>query len=378
MEDNKYNSVNVPKGHQRLEGAGRPRAAGAKLLGPLNADEQVGVTLLLRDKPGSPPLPDYEHWKKTPPGQRRFLSVQEHIDTYGATQEDLDAVTTYLKSHGLTITEASSGRCSVVAHGTAAQINAAFGVQLNRYEAPLPVNRRRLPKNAKETPTAPATHTYHGFDGSVYLPAELIGIVKAVIGLDNRSLGGHSGTGDPSGAAAVSVPYLASLYNFPNLSASDQTIGVLSGGGSYLASDIQDSYFPSLPPASPPSLPVGYNNPPTLVPISLTYGGQTYSNNPSEISSGSASGADYEVTQDISTSSTIAQGATVNVYFADGTGTEQGWVTFLNRLLVPDSETQPSVVTSSFFITRQDDPATIGDPATTGPQRTPSPDCFRK
>jgi hypothetical protein len=366
MEDNKPASANVPKGHQRLQGAERPRAAGAKALGPLNADEQVGFTLLLRDKPGSPPLPDFEHWKKTPPGQRRFLSVQEHIDTYGATQEDLDAVTTYLKSHGFTITEASSGRCSVVAQGTAAQINAAFGVQLNRYEASLSVYRRRLPKNAKQTPTAPATHIYHGFDGSVYLPAELTGIVKAVIGLDNRSLGGHSGTGDPSPTGAVSVPYLASLYNFPNLSASDQTIGVFSGGGSYLASDIQDSYFSSLPPASPPSLPVGYNNPPNLVPISLTYGGETYSNNPSEISSGFATGSDYEVTQDISTSSTIAQGATVNVYFADGTGTELGWVTFLNRLLVPGSETQPSVVTSSFFMTRQDDAATIGDPATTG------------
>jgi hypothetical protein len=67
---------NAPEGHHELAGSTRPRSSGAKLLGPLGSDEIVSATLVLRHKPGSPPLPDQEYWQSTPLGQRRYLSPE--------------------------------------------------------------------------------------------------------------------------------------------------------------------------------------------------------------------------------------------------------------------------------------------------------------
>ena len=85
---------------------------------------------------------------------------------------------------------------------------------------------------------------------------------------------------------------------------------------------------------------------PTLVDVALTVGSSSYANFPSAFqtieSAGQASNATLEVTQDIMTSTTIAQGCTANIYLSDGT--EQGLIVFLNRVLYLQSEKQPNVV----------------------------------
>jgi Pro-kumamolisin, activation domain len=352
------------KGFVQFKGSERPRVAESKLIGALKPEEIVSVTLLVRPRPGSPPLPEFSDWQKTPPGERKFLSVEEYTATYGASEADLKAVVVFIESYGLTVVESHSGRRNVIARGTASQMNEAFGIQLNNYESPLPTRTRRTARTKGTRVTAktpPATQIHRGFDGPVQLPVEISGLITAVVGLDKRRIGAFGGTGDPPNALPQPVPNLAQLYNFPNTGAADQTIGVLSGGGSYLSSDIKNHYFPSLP--------AGYQTPPNLVDVDLTYiesgSSATFSNNPGEISSGNAGDGDYELTQDICTSSTIAQGATVNVYFMDDS--EPGWVAFLNQLLVPGTETQPSVVTSSWFFTDAgDDSSTIGAATQTG------------
>jgi hypothetical protein len=73
----------------------------------------------------------------------------------------------------------------------------------------------------------------------------------------------------------------------------------------------------------------------------------------------SSSNTDLEITQDIMTSSTVAQGVTVAVYFSKDD--EQGWLTFLNRATVPGaSDPQPSVLTSSWFLNNRDDKDSAG------------------
>ena len=71
-----------------------------------------------------------------------------------------------------------------------------------------------------------------------------------------------------------------------------------------------------------------------------------------------------ELTQDISTSSTVAQGATVNVYFTSDD--EQGWLVFLNRVLLPEGENGPTVLTSSFTLELGDDSSYIGNLSDSG------------
>ena len=131
----------------------------------------------------------------------------------------------------------------------------------------------------------------------------------------------------------------------------------------YLPSDITTKYFPSLPK--------GFNTPPNLVNINLTVDGTTYSNSPATVTAltppftSTLANDCAELTQDISTSSTIAQGANVNVYFTENT--EQGWLAFIARAVIPDAgENQPSVLTASWLMSFQDDSGTIGSPTDTG------------
>jgi len=207
-------------------------------------------------------------------------------------------------------------------------------------------------------------YTYHGYDGTVHVPARLAGIVQAVVGLDNRSLGGAGGSsGDPPNSQQLAVPTVAQYYNFPNSGAADQTIGVIAPsdppGGSgrrlsgYLSNDILNLYFPNLTNAS-------YRTKPVLKGIGMTVRTNSYVNNTTSVSI--SNNFALEVTQDISTCATIAQGATVNVYFTEIT--EQGLIVCLNRILQPEGENQPSVVTCSFSFWNDD--ASVGSPSSSG------------
>ena len=175
-----------------IKGSERPRSERSRLLGALDSNEQLYITFILRSRPDGPPLPDQEHWRKTPPGKRTFLSPREFAEKYGASQADLDVVANFAASHGMTVVEKQVGPAVVVACGTAAQMNAAFGITLNRYESPRHVSKRPRRDGRHEKKHAEATtQVYRGFDGSVHIPAELAAIVTAVFGLDNRNRRRH-------------------------------------------------------------------------------------------------------------------------------------------------------------------------------------------
>jgi hypothetical protein len=338
----------LPENYRPLDGSERPRPATHQFIGPADAAKVIGVTLVIRPRPGSQPLPDLDHWQATPPGQRRFLSPAEYTQAYGAAQADLDAVAVFAAAHGLTVLDSHIGRRSVTLKGTVTQLNEAFGITLNHYQGPRPAAAPHTRAGAAAAPVEAGTQTYHGYEDAVHLPSELIGVVLAVIGLDNRSLGDAGGSsGDPPSSQQLAVPTIAQYYNFPNTGAADQTIGVIAPSdppgvtnrrlSGYLSNDILHLYFPNLTDSS-------YRTAPTLHDIGLTVGTNAYTNNTGSVTS--SNNFALEVTQDISTSSTIAQGATVNVYFTELT--EQGLIVCLNRILLPEGEIQPTVVTCSF------------------------------
>ncbi len=355
-----------PSEKKPLLGSERPPAREARLIEAVPPNELISVTLIIRPRPGSPPLPDLAYWQRTPPGKRHFLTPDEFAQTYGATQADLDAVAAFIATHGMTVLESHAGRRTVSVQGTAEQMNTAFSIQLNRYEAPLPKPARATQAGTMEEP-AVEMRIYHGFEGTVHLPAELEGVVTAVIGLDNRSLSGSGGSsGDPANSNPVEVPTIAKYYNFPNSGAADQTIGVIAASdppsatnprlSGYLANDINNLYFPGLTDANYRTKPASIND------VSLTVGTNTYSNNTTAVNI--SNNFALEVTQDISTCATIAQGATINVYFTELT--EQGLLVCLNRILLPEGERQPTVVTCSFYFFGSDDSNSIGSISNTG------------
>jgi kumamolisin len=67
-----------------LPGSERPQIKGSMLLGPVEANEPVTVAVIVRQKPGSPEVPDLEYWENTPPNQRVYLSPEEFFERHGA------------------------------------------------------------------------------------------------------------------------------------------------------------------------------------------------------------------------------------------------------------------------------------------------------
>ena len=342
-----------PKDAHPLPGSERPQTKGSTLLGPVKANEPITVAVIVRQKPGSPEVPDLEYWENTPPNQRVYLSPEEFFERHGAAQEEVDRVAEYLKDRGLRIVEQHAGRRRIMAEGTAEQMNSAFGVTLNRYRAP----ERKMPappprKQGEGRPFGDhvtiGAHEYHGYEGPVHLPANLSGLVEAVIGLDNRKLGrpAGTGTGDPPGASYLTPLQIAQDYNFPTNSAAGQTIGIFedaSGGAAYLASDV------NLFLAGLGGLPA-----PILTDIGLL----GYTNNP--ILSNLNSGGGFECNIDVSIAAASGQGANINVYFTDDS--ELGWDTFFDRAMFPAAgENPPSVLTASWVPSLSDDTGSIGD-----------------
>ena len=346
-----------------LAGSERPRPETHKLIGPVDADEQVAVTLVIRRKPGSPPLPDLDYWRNTPLAEHRILTPAEYEATYGAHAGDLARVEAFFAARGMTVRDSHAGRRTMTLHGTAAQMNEVFGIALNHYEAPVQEHPSHRPAQAGREEIA-RTQRHRGFDGQVVLPGEIAGVVTAVVGLDNRSSGGPAGaaSGDPTKSNSLYVPQLAGYYNFPNLQVPEQTVAVIAPSdpptvtsprlSGYLSSDISNLYFPNLAVSYPAygTAPASFND------IGVTVGSNSYSNTPS------TNNFSQEVTQDISTSATIAQGCVMNVYFTELS--ENGLLVVLNRILLPEgSEKQPTVVTCSFNFFGSD--AGLGSPTDT-------------
>jgi hypothetical protein len=299
----------IPAGYHRLEKSERHSAPGARRLGPADPAEILTVSIRVRRRPDAAPMPDPAVLAATPIGQRQYLSREEFAQRYGADPKDLAQVADFARSHGLKVAETSIPRRMVVASGTVAQMNSAFGVDLGTYQSP--------------------TQTYRGREGYLSVPSNLANIVEGVFGLDNRQMArpliakAPAAAGGPQATVTLTPPIVAGLYGFPNSpNAAGQTIGLLEFGGGYLTSDIA-AYFSNLKLTAP-----------TIVSVSVD--GAT--NSPG------SSGSD-EVTLDIDVAGSVAQGARLAVYFAPWT--EQGWVDIVTTA-IHDATNKPSVLSISW------------------------------
>lgn len=300
-----------------LKGSNRRASCSARVIGPVNAEERISITVVLRRKIDAEPLPDFEYFSKTPPRDRPVLSRTEFANKYGASDDDMNAVGNFLRAAGLDIEQTNAVRRIIEASGTAHQLSNAFGVTLKEYEHR--VLRRRG--------TEPATESYRGREGFIHIPRHLEGIIVGVFGLDNRRISKRA-SADPSNTTAVTVRQVTQLYDFPSNAAAGQTIGIFSEAG-YQLSDISVAFD-----GSPPGM------------IDVNVGAR---NN---------GAADHETTQDICIAAAAAPGAAIAVYFT--TYDEKGWIDLINRWVHPGAgDPRCSVLSASFYVSRGDDPAQL-------------------
>jgi kumamolisin len=289
-----------------LQGSERAELPGAQPAGALDQNETITVTLMLRRRAQVP--------RELIVGPET-LSLAQLGEQYGAAPADIALVTQVLGRNGLTVTETHTASRRLKVQGTVGQLSAAFGTTLTLVTTPHPDG------------TGAVTHRYRS--GGLSVPAEVAGIVTAVLGLDDRPQArphfrrllartvapetvAPEGTVAPESkptAKPLTAPQVASFYDFPaNTDGTGQTIAIIELGGGYTQSDL-NTYFSGLGLATPSVTAVGVD------------GG---SNSPGQQ-------ADGEVELDIQVAGAVAPGAAQVVYFAPNT--DQGFVDAISQAI---------------------------------------------
>ena len=289
-----------------LKGSDRKPLPGSRTVGPADPAEKVQVSVLVRRRARQE---FKDRVQRIAAGDRSVqpLSREEYARKFGAEPADIAAIKSFAATHSLSVIQESQVRRTVVLSGTVAQVEAAFGVRLQKYDHP--------------------RGTYRGREGAVHLPSELGVVVEAVLGLDNRPQAMTQFRLRSTAAAAVDFTpiQLSTLYAYPQATGQGQCVGIVELGGGFTQSDLQ-TYFASLKVASPTVTAVsvdGADNAPT----------------------GSADGPDGEVMLDIEVIGSIAPQATVAVYFAPNT--DAGFLDAVTTA-IHDTTNKPSVVSISW------------------------------
>ncbi|TVZ06138.1 peptidase S53 [Trebonia kvetii] len=281
-----------------LSGSERSELPGAQpAAAPLDDSQVITVTVMLRRKAAVPAA-----LVQGP----EIVSTTQLGDRYGADTDDAQLVADVLGGYGLTVTEFHLPSRRLKVSGTIAAMQSAFGTTLSAVSSPHPDG---------------SGHVQHRYrTGSLSVPAQLSGIITAVVGLDDRpaarpqfrrppAFGSRAEAEDETGAADPAVkagpltaPQVASFYQFPaGTDGSGQTVAIIELGGGFTQSDLS-TYFSGLGLAVPSVTAVGVDG-------SANTPGQD---------------ADGEVELDIQVVGGVAPGAAQVVYF--GPNTDQGFI----------------------------------------------------
>jgi kumamolisin len=267
-----------------LPGSERAPLPGSEQAGPVDEAQRIEVTVVLRRRAAL---------RRDALGFPVLLSREELQRRHGADPADVELVTGALTRLGLEVTGQDAGSRRVAAAGTAAALATAFGTELSMVSSPSPPGAGRVTHRARE--------------GALLIPAELDGVVLAVLGLDNRPQARSQArrAGPAAAGTSYTPPQVAGIYQFPaGTDGAGETIAVIELGGGFSASDL-DTYFSGLGIAAP----------------SVTAQGVDGASN---VPGQDPNGADGEVLLDIEVAGSVAPGAAQVVYFAPNT--DQGFI----------------------------------------------------
>lgn len=209
----------------------------ARLLGRQAGETrmQIAFALPLRNQAGLHDL-IRRLYDRSDPLYGKYLTPVQFGDRFGASQSDYDAVVAYVKSLGLEVKSPDVARTLIVASGPTSAVEAAFGVNINRY-------------------LASDGRIVYANDAGPQVPAAIASRITGIIGLNNLSrrhhthhqtinpeasiLGGlpHAGSGPTGGLAPADIQ---KAYNLDTvaLKGEGQTVALYELDG-YNFDDIQ-------------------------------------------------------------------------------------------------------------------------------------------
>lgn len=350
----KHQLPNKPTEMIAIPGSTRHAIPEAKLIKASDQSAEIKVSIYARQNPrvpGSNPVSS-DVMDNVLPGKRHYLSDGDFNSAFGADPEDLDKIAAWAQASHLKVLDRSVPKRRVLVEGTIGDISRAFGVQLNEYEHP-------------------KTGHFRGRVGEVHVPADLVGIVKGVFGLDTRPVGkprlrrGNFCPLDyekwkqqrrektrvaagPSPFAGTFFPWdLATLYSYPdNLTGAGQNVAIFAfnGGsspdphGGYQLTALEN-YFQKVFGGKTPQI------------KNVVVQGPGNDPGPDTKASSERGDATGEVMLDMCVVGSVAPEANIFMYFTEFTS--QGWVDALNEAITDSNEI--SVISISYG-NPEDDP----------------------
>lgn len=351
----------LSKKRTTIPGSEKKVLANAKVVGAVDPDERIEITLVLRPrgsgKAGTQPaktafLASMDAGA-TLPENRQYLSREDFAAERGADPDDIAQLEAFANGHHLTVIEASAAKRMIRLGGTVRDLTTAFQPTLKQGK----LGSRRLRMRT----------------GGISVPDELADMIVAVLGFDDRpaaspqcrfldqpkaksnraaklvsgakkegakKAGGAVAAAAPAAASgAFTPPEVAKLYGFPaGLDGRGQCVAIIElndfdpqhkpTGTGFALADLT-AYFTSLGLATP----------------SVTAVGVASDNSSGANVPGPDSNADGEVMLDVEVAGAVAPGASIAVYFA--LNTDNGFLAALTAAL-HDAVRKPSVISISW------------------------------
>jgi kumamolisin len=155
-----------------IPGSLREKITNARLLKPSDPDQTIRISIYARSNP-NPPADLVQRAKKLPyqlPKDRKYFTDEEYNKVYGADLADLQHIVKWAKEKSLRLIMQDQAQKKVELEGRIADINTAFGIELNDYDHP-------------------TFGHFRGRSGKVSVPENLLGVIDGVFGLDTRPIG---------------------------------------------------------------------------------------------------------------------------------------------------------------------------------------------
>ena len=269
----------------------RPAKSSAKRLRNADPNAQVEVTINVRTRvPDANKLPQHS------------LTPEQYNAQYGASEADIQKVRTVLQSYGIKVDGVTQATGSIRASGTVAAMEAAFSPNLGIYHSA-------------------DQGDYRGREGSLSIPAELQGIVTAVLGLDQRRVAHRRHVAASTHLKPLSCSDLESRYSFPAGAGEGQQIAIAEFGGGYFPDEVQK--FCQQQSRSMPSI--------KIVPVNLKALTPAQINQMPQQDQQDAVAVSVEVMMDIEIVAGLCSKSNISVYFA--TFDQKGWVDLLDKVI---------------------------------------------
>jgi kumamolisin len=285
-----------------IPGSAKRAMVGSKVLGPVDPDERVEITLVLRRR-------EAPKVAFTPNAKRVHLTREAYAEQFGASPQEITRIETFARANHLQIDDVRMESRSVSLAGRAEDISRVLRVELRVYQNPDGTR-------------------FRGRTGPITVPVELADLVQAVLGLDNRPTARAKLQRLETDARPTSLlpTTVAELYDFPEATGTGQTIAIIELGGGFRLSEL-DEYFTKVQklPRAPRIKAVavdGVRNRPGIDP-----------------------GADGEVMLDIEVAGSVAPGATIVVYFAPNT--DRGFLDAITTA-IHDQHNRPGIISISW------------------------------